>query len=76
MISEKILCTVLTSDLPKKNLESLLAKASGFFKKEIGKALEIKKIPTLIFIIDNHEEYANRINLLIEQTIKNDNQEK
>ena len=74
--SAKVFCSVLTSDLPKKNLESLLAKASGFFKKEISKALEIKKIPTLIFIIDNHEEYANRINLLIEETIKKDNEEK
>ena len=74
--SAKVFCSVLTSDLSKKNLESLLAKASGFFKKEIGKALEIKKIPTLIFIIDNHEEYANRINLLIEETIKKDNEKK
>ena len=69
-------CSVLKSDLPKKNLENLLTKASGFFKKEIGKSLKIKKIPALIFVIDNHEENANRLNLLIEQTIKKDNEEK
>ena len=74
--SAKVFCSVLKSDLPKKNLENLLTKASGFFKKEIGKSLKIKKIPALIFVIDNHEENANRLNLLIEQTIKKDNEEK
>ena len=74
--SAKVFCSVLKSDVPKKNLENLLTKASGFFKKEIGKSLKIKKIPALIFVIDNHEENANRINLLIEQTIKKDNEEK
>ena len=42
--SAKVFCSVLTSDLPKKKLESLLTKASGFFKKEIGKALELSLI--------------------------------
>ena len=74
--SAKIFCSVLKSEIPKEALENLLSKASGFFKKEIGKSLKIKKIPNLIFIIDNHEEYANRINLLIDETVKKDNEEK
>ena len=74
--SAKVFCSVLISDLSTEDLEILLSNASGFFKKEIAKSLKIKKIPTLIFIIDNHEEYANRINLLTEETIKKDNEEK
>ena len=74
--SAKVFCSVLNFEQPKENLENLLNKASGYFKKEISKSLEIKKIPTLIFVIDNHEEYANKINRLIEQTVKNDNEKK
>jgi ribosome-binding factor A len=68
----KVFCSTLVQEKSNKHLEKLLSKASGFFKKEIGKSLNIKKIPDLHFIIDNHEEYANRINQLIEDAVKND----
>jgi len=54
----------------------LLTKASGFFKTEISKSLSIKKVPNLLFIIDNHEEYANKINLLIDKVVKDDKNSK
>ena len=68
----KVFCSTLVQEKSNKQLEKLLSKASGFFKKEIGKSLNIKKIPELRFVIDNHEEYANRINQLIEDAVKND----
>ena len=35
--SAKVFCSVITTDLPKKKLESLLAKASGFLRKKLDR---------------------------------------
>ena len=53
-------------------LISLISKASGIFKKNIGKRVSLKKIPQLSFIFDDHEEYANQLTDLIDNTVKND----
>ncbi len=53
-------------------LISLISKASGIFKKNIGKRVSLKKIPELKFIFDDHEEYANQLTDLIDSTVKND----
>ena len=34
-----------------------------------------KKIPQLNFVFDDHEKYANDLTSLIDQAIKNDNEE-
>ena len=47
-------------------------KASGVFKKNIGKRISLKKIPELNFILDDHENYANQLTDLIDSAIKND----
>ena len=71
-----IFCSTLHTDESFETLEKLLTKASGFFKTEISKSLSIKKVPNLLFIIDNHEEYANKINLLIDKVVKDDKNSK
>ena len=53
-------------------LISLISKAAGIFKKNIGKRVSLKKIPQLSFIFDDHEEYANQLTDLIDNTVKND----
>ena len=53
-------------------LISLISKASGIFKKNIGKRVSLKKIPQLSFVFDDHEKYANQLTDLIDNTVKND----
>jgi len=72
----KIFCSTLHTDESFETLEKLLTKASGFFKTEISKSLSIKKVPNLLFIVDNHEEYANKINVLIDKVVKDDKNSK
>ena len=69
----KIYCSsfTITKD-DSKELISLISKASGIFKKNIGKRVSLKKIPQLSFIFDDHEEYANQLTDLIDNTVKND----
>ena len=51
---------------------NIMNKASGVFKKNIGKRISLKKIPELNFILDDHENYANQLTDLIDSAIKND----
>jgi len=74
--SAKIFCSTLNTNEPLDGLEKLLAKASGFFKTELSKSLSIKKVPNLLFIVDNHEEYAYQINLLIDKVVNDDKNSK
>ncbi len=69
----KIYCSsfIMSKD-DSSELVSLISKASGIFKKNIGKRVSLKKIPQLSFIFDDHEEYANQLTDLIDNTIKND----
>ena len=53
-------------------LINLISKASGIFKKNIGKRVSLKKIPQLNFIFDEHEQYANQLTDLIDSAIEND----
>jgi len=49
-------------------------KASGIFKRNIGKRISLKKIPELNFILDDHESYANQLTNLIDSAVKNDSE--
>jgi|TARA_B100001996_G_C18129176_1_gene388378 ribosome-binding factor A len=51
---------------------NIMNKASGIFKRNIGKRISLKKIPELNFIFDDHENYANQLTDLIDSAIKND----
>ncbi|MAJ29672.1 MAG: ribosome-binding factor A [Gammaproteobacteria bacterium] len=64
-------CFIMSKD-DSSELVSLISKASGIFKKNIGKRVSLKKIPQLSFIFDDHEEYANQLTDLIDNTVKND----
>ena len=69
----KIYCSFYTLNKDDSGeLISLISKASGIFKKNIGKRVSLKKIPQLSFIFDDHEEYANQLTDLINDTVIND----
>ena len=69
----KVYCSSLNSSVGTSNeLINLISKASGIFKKNIGKRVSLKKIPQLNSIFDEHEQYANQLTDLIDSAIEND----
>ena len=69
----KVYCSSLNSSLDTSSeLINLISKASGIFKKNIGRRVSLKKIPQLYFIFDDHELYANQLTDLIDSAIEND----
>lgn len=62
----KIMVSILTDDeLRKKEILKLLAKSSGYIKRELGKALNMPNIPYIKFVIDNGYVYSKRINEIL-----------
>ena len=59
-----------------KQIELILNKATGFFKKEMSTQLNLKKLPNLIFVYDTKEQDALQMNKLIDKTIINDQKNK
>jgi len=72
----KVYFLVLNDQTKTKQINSILKKATGFFKKEMSTKLDLKKLPNLIFIYDTKEQDALFINSLIDKTIMNDQKTK
>lgn len=51
---------------------AVLAKASGFLRRNLSKNLRIRKAPELIFIPDDSAEYYEKINRIIEDINENE----
>ena len=54
----KVYFLVLNNQTKTKQINSILTKATGFFKKEMSSQLGLKKLPNLIFIYDTKEQDA------------------
>lgn len=63
----KVYLTVLGDEEQKKDTLDGLEKAKGFIRSEVGKRIRLRKIPELIFEIDESIEYGNRIETLIKK---------
>ena len=72
----KVYFLILNNQNKTKQIEIILNKAKGFFKKEMSTQLNLKKLPNLIFIYDTKEEDALYMNKLIDKTIINDQKNK
>ena len=72
----KVYFLILNQQNKAKQIESILRKATGFFKKEMSTQLNLKKLPHLIFIYDTKEQDALYMNKLIDKTIMNDQKNK
>ena len=71
----KIYCSMLgISGTNNIEIINIMNKASGIFKRNIGKRISLKKIPELNFILDDHESYANQLTNLIDSAVKNDSE--
>lgn len=71
----KIYISVLGSIEQKENSLHALEKAQGFLRSEIGKRIQLRHVPELIFKIDESIEYGNRIESLITQLKRERNDE-
>lgn len=50
-----------------------LNKASGFIRKELCNRIEIRKMPEITFVYDDSIEYGNKIEQILEDIKKDDN---
>ena len=60
-----IFYTVIGSEEQKEGALKNLENAKGFIKSSLGKSLEIRKIPDLIFKYDDSLEYGNHIDEIL-----------
>lgn len=52
-----------------------LNRASGFIRKELCNRIEIRKMPEITFVYDNSIEYGHKIEKILEEIKKDDNNE-
>ena len=65
--SAKIFVSCLGSEEKKQEILSALAAASGFFRKELGKRLRLRRIPELSFQWDDSIERGTHLLQLLDQ---------
>lgn len=61
------------NDAKKEEIIKTLNKASGFIRKELCNKVEIRKMPEISFVYDNSIEYGNKIEKIIEEIKKEEN---
>lgn len=62
----------LGSDMNSRQAEEHLQKAAGFLKRELGKRINLRYMPDLIFEYDKSFEYGSRIEKLLAEIRSND----
>lgn len=72
----KIFVTVMGTDWEKKETISGLENSIGFIKRELGKRMNLRHIPELTFVLDEHMENAMKMDRLITEVIKKDEETK
>jgi ribosome-binding factor A len=65
--SAKIYFVRMGEDTSSRELQEALEKASGFIRRELGKRLQLRYIPTLAFVYDRSFEYGDKIERLLSQ---------
>lgn len=70
--SAKIYVSVFGKEYEKKETLEALQHSIGFIKRELGKRMQLRHIPDLKIILDEHIEEAMRMEKLISDVIKKD----
>ena len=52
--------------------EKGLNSASGFLRRELGRAIKLRNTPSLLFIYDDTEQKANDLSVLIDKAVSSD----
>ncbi|HWO78000.1 MAG TPA: 30S ribosome-binding factor RbfA [Bacillus sp. (in: firmicutes)] len=72
----KVYISILGDEEKKQDSLKALAKAKGFIRTEIGQRIRLRKTPELLFEVDEAMEYGNRIESLLHELKKEDENEK
>lgn len=72
--SAKVYISVLGSKKEKEDTMEGLSHSKGFIKKELGNRMNLRHIPELYFILDEQLEKAMKMDKLISEVIKKDNE--
>lgn len=55
-----------------KDIEIALNHAAGFLRREVGRAMKLRAVPTLHFFYDDTQAKGNELSRLIEQAVASD----
>ena len=66
----KVFISVLGGEEQRENTLKGLAKAKGFIRSEIGQRIRLRKTPEIIFEFDKSIDYGNRIDTLLHEIHK------
>lgn len=69
----KVYLSVYGSEEDNENTLLALKSGAGFIRKEVGKKIKMRRVPELIFKIDDSLDYSLHISKLIKQIGKDDN---
>ena len=62
----KVRVSILEEDL-RKDMMTALKKASGFIRRELGRRVDLRYVPEILFELDTNIEYAAHINQLLKE---------
>ena len=63
----KVCVSILEEDL-RRDMMKALTKAAGFVRRELGRRVDLRYVPEILFVLDTNIEYAAHINLLLKET--------
>lgn len=70
----KVFISVLGNDEQKKETLQGLEKAKGFLRSEVGRRIQLRHTPELVFKFDASIEHGQHISKLLEEVNRNDEQ--
>ena len=62
----KVRVSILEEDV-RKDMMAALKKASGFIRRELGRRVDLRYVPEILFELDTNIEYAAHINQLLKE---------
>ena len=66
----KVRVSILEEDR-RKDMMAALGRAAGFIRRELGREVDLRYVPEILFELDTNMEYAARINQLLKENQKN-----
>ena len=67
----KVRISILEEDR-RKGMMAALTRAAGFIRRELGREVDLRYVPELIFELDTNMEYAAKINQILKESQKNE----
>lgn len=66
----KVRVSILEEERRKPMMEAL-AHAAGFIRRELGREVDLRYVPEILFELDTNMEYAAKINQMLKESRKN-----